>query len=240
LVPSQVLLGRERAVTRSLERSAEQLEFEFTDLPLAGYDLWAKAEGATSTPQPVLLVPGAAEVQVLLQLARAGHLSGSVIDPDGLGIADLEVHVHAAPSGLRRQTRSDASGRFAFEGLPDGQYELRLGPSAAPLIAPRSFSFAAPGLELEPLRLPRLFGLEILVTDALGQPVPSARVRGFSNAGGMIDVESDSQGRARAHLLAPGRISLRTEVPGRGRAYTEVLIESGAEASPSATLVLAP
>jgi Carboxypeptidase regulatory-like domain len=240
LRPSQVLIGRDQAISRTIEFSAEQREFDLSPLPLAGYDLIVAAAGASATPQPVLLVPGAEEVNVLLELYPAGNLSGSVIDPDGIGIVGLEVHLVSLPPALQRRTQTDPSGRFVIESLPDGQYELRLGQSAAPLVPPKSISFSASGMELEPQRLPRLFDLEILVTDSAGQAVEGAQVRGYSSAGGSIDVLTDSQGRARAHLLAPGRISLRSKVEGRGSAYTEVLIGADDAADAKANLVLAP
>lgn len=237
LAPSRTFAGEQTGLEFELPLPAEQAEFELSGLPLAGYDVWAEAPAASASPQPVLLVRGSEQVYVVLAIAPAGALTGSLLDPDGLGIEGLLLTLVPEGTAPRRETRSDAAGRFAFAGLPDGDYRLLAGPSEAPL-AEKRLSFRAPGLQLEPLRLPRLLALEILVQDAAGRPVEGARVRGFSTGGGLIDVTSDSLGRARAHLLAPGRVSLRSSVAGIGAGYRELVLAEDGGQPPLAELVL--
>jgi hypothetical protein len=237
LAASATWAGAETGLDFELPVPAEQREFELSGLPLAGFELWAEAPAASSLPQPLLLTRGAEQVYVVLAIAPAGDLTGAVLDPDGLGIEGLLLTLVPEGAGQRSETRSNPAGRFAFAAVADGEYRLLAGPSEAPLLEKR-LSFRAPGLSLDPLRLPRLLALEIQVSDAVGRPVEGARVRGFSTGGGLIDVSSDSLGRARAHLLAPGRISLRASVPGVGVGYREFELEAGSAEPPLATLVL--
>jgi outer membrane receptor protein involved in Fe transport len=55
---------------------------------------------------------------------QTGRLSGTVIDQSGGAVVGAKVVVRNLATGATRDVESDKSGVFAFDGLPDGTYEL--------------------------------------------------------------------------------------------------------------------
>jgi hypothetical protein len=55
-----------------------------------------------------------------------GRLAGRVTDPSGAAIAGATVKVYGADGAVRGQTRTDASGAYSFQSLPEGQMRLEV------------------------------------------------------------------------------------------------------------------
>jgi hypothetical protein len=92
----------------------------------------------------VLLVAGAALA------AGNGRVSGQLTDPQGRPVANARITIAPNRQAPARETRADADGRYAFDALPVGTYELA---AAAPgfvdvsrtIEAPQYFSSAVAG-----------------------------------------------------------------------------------------------
>jgi hypothetical protein len=61
----------------------------------------------------------------LAGVVRAAELSGTVTDPSGAAIAGAMVQLRG-PAGERRGT-TDRAGRYSFESIPPGKYQIRIG-----------------------------------------------------------------------------------------------------------------
>jgi len=55
---------------------------------------------------------------------ETGRLSGLVLDPSGSAVVGAKVVVRSLATGATRSADSDKGGRFAFDGLPDGSYQI--------------------------------------------------------------------------------------------------------------------
>ena len=216
--PSRSLLGRERAARRQLEFTGDQREFAFEELPLGGYDVRARAEGMNSLPIAVLLQRGNPDPYVSLQLTPAGTLSGFVVDGELAPVEALAVTLRGTGpgSGAERLTRTDPAGRYVFEKVLDGTYELLVGHTANPVSTSKNIIFRAPTLHVPRIELPTLGRIQVLVFDANFQPVQGARVRGTGGKdGGYVDDITNERGEAWGHLLPAGRYRIYADSEGR-------------------------
>lgn len=100
----------------------------YTVAALPGY-----AHYPSGAPQTVRLEGGESS-DVRLTLANGGLLNGSVVDPTGAAVADVDV-VAVAASGSH-QTPADDEGAFVFRGLPPGDYRVYALRGADPLPTP--------------------------------------------------------------------------------------------------------
>jgi hypothetical protein len=55
-----------------------------------------------------------------------GRLAGRVTDASGAGVAGASVKVYGADGGAAGETRTDASGAYSFQSLPEGQMRLEV------------------------------------------------------------------------------------------------------------------
>jgi len=65
---------------------------------------------------------GSVAVPIAARAHQDGHLAGSIHDQTGGALQAVTVTVSGAAS---RERRSDASGRFEFNDLPPGDYDLK-------------------------------------------------------------------------------------------------------------------
>ena len=69
-------------------------------------------------------------VSVNLAVARgqanpAGAISGQVLDRAGSAVANVRVVATNLQTGASQETTTDGRGRYSFESLPEGAYNLR-------------------------------------------------------------------------------------------------------------------
>ena len=229
LEPSRILPNAELAIERRVELDSQTLTFDEVDLPLGGYDLFAEAEGWNGRRQSVRLSSRASMAHVLLELVPAGTLSGSVKDVSGWPLEDLVVILAAEQGGLERRTYTAPDGSFAFPELLDGSYVLTLGSRINPLVDPIELAFLTPGFTLEPIEVPRLGAARLAVVDPFASPVAEARVTGYGDQGGAIDVKTDAFGEAVAFGLKPGRWTFRCRVEDVGACVTSFVVPEPSE-----------
>jgi hypothetical protein len=225
--PSTSLLGAERAVRRVLQGKPGERSFLVGDLPLAGYDLRVEAPGWNSPSYPVLLDRDHPNPTLTVQIHPAGSIAGRVVDSESLPAIGLAVFLESRVGRERRETRTDLSGAFRFEGVLDGDYTLFVGQVETPLVEPSALRFAAPFLDMPPIELPPLARVRFTAIDKPGFPVPGVRVYGSGNRGGRIDGETDMRGELLVELLPAGRYRIRTEHPSYERLRESMVLVAG-------------
>lgn len=149
----------------------------FEQLAAGEAELRVSLPGAAGAERALTLAPGDNRMRV--ELAEAVRISGVVIDDAGATIAGAEVAVQREAENARgdsrpRETKTDAEGRFALDGLEAGGYALRVRASHHELAV-------VPALQTplaEPLRvvLERTSRLHGQVLDAQGEPASAATV----------------------------------------------------------------
>jgi len=235
--PSPFLTGMGTAEERRLELGGVA-EFAIDDLALGGYRVWVDCSGANCTPLDVQLDRVNNDQYVVLRLSRAGQLEGSVVDANGSWVDGLPIVLEARPSGQRSEGASDASGRFVFERVRDGDYVLHFGHPDSPVAPQKRLSFQAPQLTLSPTEIPVLADFAVLVLDEYGAPVSGAELRGTGRRGGIVDGTTDIDGRVRARFLPPGRYRLHARHAELGAGLGIVVLEAGS--NPELQIELTP
>jgi len=227
LSPSSILIGSETAEARRVEFNAGEREFHIEDLPLAGYDVRAVAEGMNCASQPILIERTSAHPFIVLHLTPAGFLEGDVADQDGVPLDGVPVVVESAQDGRRWEAESDALGRWRVDDLPDGQYKVLLGHPHSPIDKPEWIRFQAPSMRLPPKTVPTMAAIDIRVIDMDNRAVADARITGSGNAGGYISGTSDPTGHFLARYLPEGRYRLSAQHPQAGKRRQAVDIKKG-------------
>ncbi len=90
---------------------------------------------APSEPVVVELSPGGFVADVELRLRRGGRITGQVVDASGAGLPEREVDLWSWEGNLRRDAATDAAGRFSFENLPAGHYQVSSDPAPEEIAA---------------------------------------------------------------------------------------------------------
>jgi len=186
---------------------AAEERFDIQDVPLGAYDVWIEASGINRRATPVLLVRGSESPFISLELHARGYLEGVVLDAPGAPVAKLQVTI-IPTLGQERSTRTDGAGRYLFDDLIDGEYQLVIGARHNPLVGPEELSFRAPSLHYPVRRVPELGSARVRAVNQGGLPLRDARVDGFAPDGGVLGGVSDSGGYCVVDNLVPGRYSL--------------------------------
>ena len=76
--------------------------------------------------QGILLRAQAAVQSSMQSAAKSGRVEGVLKDPSGAVVRRARVLLRGAALGTRLAAQTDPAGRFAFEALPAGRYELRV------------------------------------------------------------------------------------------------------------------
>lgn len=214
LAPSTTLMGRELAEERVVELSGTQ-DFVVEDLPLAGYDLRAEADGWNGLTAPILLDTRNPELFVNLRMVKAGAVDGRIVDHEGAPAGGVVVTLTPVGTSETREVRTDVLGGYRFDSVLDGPYQLGVGPLLSPLL-PRATTLRvqAPGMTVPDLELPPLAALTVVMADAEEILLPGVHVTGSCVNGGSLDALTDSYGEVTIRHLRPGRWRLRFDLEG--------------------------
>jgi hypothetical protein len=195
------------------EFNEAQERFTVQDVPLGAYDVWVEAEGVNRRTTPVLLVKGSDSPFISLELHARGYLEGVVLDEPGAPVGGLQVTL-LSTQGSGRSTRTDGAGRYLFEELIDGEYQLLIGAQQNPLVGPEELSFSAPSLHYPVRRVPELGSARVRAVDRSGLPLSGVRVDGFAPDGGILGGTSDGDGYCLVNNLVAGRYRLSLQGSG--------------------------
>ena len=100
-------------------------KFEISGIPPGPITLKATSdEWAAADPQALELAPGERMGTAKLVLRTPGRITGLVLDGAGHTDGDRPISLNGSANGEWQQTTSDANGRFAFEKLGPGEYQL--------------------------------------------------------------------------------------------------------------------
>ncbi len=175
------------------------------------------------------------EGPLTVTLRSALQLAGRVTDSEGVAIAGTKLDLHPlsldadSAAGARlsfslsRSVVSDAEGRFQFEDVEAGSYEVEAfadgyQPAVAQLVE-LAFESDPPALHFVLEKGAVLTGV---VLDSELEPVAGARVSVGRSTGC-----SDAAGRYRVEGIAPGTVAVWVEHPGFDRLVRELDIELG-------------
>lgn len=227
-------------VERAVETGADG-RFRFEGLDGERYVVAARARGLA----PAAMWASQGD-DVLLTLSRAGRISGVVRDARGQPVPAFTLVVSAAAGPLRREPFAteafiSAEGRFALEGVPDGEYALVAGavgyaPSEEVSASVRGGKGATVALRLS--QGGTAVGRVIRRED--GAPLEKARVAVEGNWGEgasalplVAEARSGPDGSFKLSGLAPGARSLFVSAAGRhGRLLSGLQIREGQTVGP--------
>jgi hypothetical protein len=209
LTPSKVLIGGERAESRTLEFQSGEQEFELDDLPLGGYQVRASSFGLSSSAQELMLSkPAEDDVYLFISMTPTGFIEGRALDELGRPVEELPLVLLSKPAGSRRDVKTNPGGHFLIDDVRDGLYELHVGSPQSPILPPVEIGFRGPSERVPDLVLPLLGELALTVVDDAQRAVAGATIRGYGDHGGSIEMTSDERGEARARFLPTGRYTV--------------------------------
>jgi hypothetical protein len=209
-------------------------------MPGGRYAIWA-ADGVNPVPvpdnTPGALVAAAAgsTVHTRIVLARAGAISGVVVDEHRSPLADVWVsarpqlnmrdgsslHTFALSEARPQRVLSDRDGRFTLSNLaPDAQFDVRALTPYGSAAVQRNVS---PGAELV-IQLPEPASISGIAVDAAGRPIPQLRATAITRDSDSKQTRMffDSSGRFSLPSVAPGAVQLSL-VSADGRSATSAL-----------------
>jgi len=136
--------------------------------------------------------------------AAATDLTGNLTDPEGQLIPEATIHLLRRANSARRETKTDAQGRFSFNGLDGGEYRVT---AESPGFAVRTETVAvqANGQQTENLRFTRLTSSNESVT-----------VTAAVSDGGVFEPDPAQRVMIRDETLDanPGRPGMPVSIPG--------------------------
>ena len=236
--PSPWLVGSEMAETRTLERPPSERDFRFDHLPLAGYQITIETPGWTGLPANALLQRRANDVFVTVQMERNATVEGTLFRSNGVPAEGIPARLEALEGELAFETEVDIAGKFVFEGVPEGNWRLLLGPPAAPLLPAQNLDVRRGALVLPQAQLPPLTWFRLILMDPDGEPLSGVEISGSGNRGGVVRGSTDAYGVFVGRDLPPGRWTIRASMEGyRSRRH---LFVTTLEEPYEETLVLSP
>ena len=144
--------------------SGESGAFELAGIQAGDYELQATYPGyldlgTVDLPQAITLRSGDCKRGLALRMVPESAIRGHVRNPDGSGMADVQVSAFVASQGQFREvrsTRTGPSGGFVLDRIPAGSYILR-------------------ALPQRPFGAPAYYPSSTTVDGAAAVPVPKAR-----------------------------------------------------------------
>jgi len=172
------------------------------------------------------------------------RLEGHVIDPDGRDVEGAVVTLDRdldrySPVGAARgydgtaaaRTTSDAAGRFMFEAIEPGIFQISA--AAGPLLAGPIRCTSSDAARPLVIRLEAGVSATVTVSDEAGAAIPGAHIE----AHGVATGDTDARGRATLGPLRPGWIDIAVHAAGRAAGSQSVNLDApGAHAEIAVTL----
>lgn len=214
--PSRAAPGQGNPDTRVVEGVEGQGSHEARDLPMGAYCVWVEADGYLSRTQEVAMYrfadhpenPGIDTVTINLRLRPMASVEGQVLTDGGIAADGVEVFLLPLIKGVapRLEAETDLSGRYRFGAVQPGQWKLHVLQPVRPPVSPVIVEVAAKPVFIDPVQLPRLASIELLVVDEYARAYPDVEITGFLRGDGVgrVSGKTDGTGRFRARYLAPG------------------------------------
>ena len=223
-ISTETLANRMGAV---MGTSDDRGYFELQGLPPGSQSLLLEKDGYLPRPGPTVNIAAGQRSSVIIPWAEGLRLVGLVTVaggdslPDGMS-ATLSRAAGANQKGSSMSVPVGGEGRFAFEGLSEGDYRVTLSFSDGRYAVPEGKTVKVAELT-EPsvtFQLDRGGQVNGLVVERAGKPVPNASVmlisRGAPSSGSYYSValKTDDTGCFRAQGVPPGTVTLDCKAPG--------------------------
>jgi hypothetical protein len=173
---------------------------------------------------PLVLAPAVvSELPSEVTLHRGSVITGRVVDNRAKPVANAAVHAEwwaarGVGSLMKRETRSDASGRFTLRGVAQSNVALAIVRNGFARLT-RQLSITDERIDLNAIALAPAVTVQLIATDGR-QPIagaiaslPGSREEGPSDAHGIIDIHGvDAASPLRVTVRAPGFLRQTTEI----------------------------
>jgi RNA polymerase sigma factor (sigma-70 family) len=192
------------------------------DLTRGSYRVVADADGYVPTSVEVALDGDQSHD---FRLTPAARISGHVIERGGGPVrgATVRLQSDALIKPESRVTTADVEGAFLFRNLSPGSFRLSARSGALVGVAPHKVTVALAGAATNVvIELSRGLAIAGRVVDAVGKPVPGARVRLDEDAASSL---SGSDGRYRLEGVSPGHHTVTGEATNHSPARATVALD---------------
>ncbi len=201
--------------------------FELQGLPPGSQPLLLEKEGFLPRPGPTVNIVAGQRSSVAISWTEGLRLAGLVTVAGGDSLPDGMSAALSLQAGANRRAGAmsvavGADGRFAFEGLSEGDYRVTLSFTDGRYTIPegKMVKVAEMTESSVAFQLERGGQVNGLVVERAGKPVPNASVtlvsRGAPSSGGYYSVvlKTDDSGCFRAQGVPPGTVTLDCKAPG--------------------------
>lgn len=241
--------------TREVQRLRRRFEtvpglsiarFRIDDVPFSEYGWHVVAQSlepyASSETALIALSAARPEAEVQLTLVKAPTVHFTVKDQDKRSLRDVRVTIKPVGFPPQRKThtgKTDVYGLAIFEQVALGDYELRVGPVARPLVTPRRISIRANTMQFEPIVVPKGGTLDLVITTTSGAGVDQVEIAALAKdikRYKKFEAKTDSAGRATLEHLPPGLYYVNLAKTGFERRFEKITIEEGQRTEKRITL----
>ncbi len=218
--------NRGQKIPSPMMMSGPDGSFSFLGFGLSS-DTWYLAACPAGRIQAVHWLTGDLTAPVELRLHAAARITGRVVDPKGSPVPG--AHVSAYYAGWAedviisycgghpriRHGATDAEGRFDFDQLEPGWFEVRAS-RALPEVARVQGEAGRTSREIEFVVPAARVSLDVRVLDAAGEPVEGASVHAYDRV-----AVTDATGAYR-FAVPPGKVPIQVRHPTAGWLYEEI------------------
>ena len=173
-----------------------------------------------------------------MKLKPAMTMTGQIVDPNGNGIADVEVRIMLRGPGWsstigRKQAITDKEGKYEIKAIPP-EHEYSVYARAEGYGQSRSGEISTEAAVDNRLDMGRLtlalanLSISGIVVDDSGEPVPGARISGDGEGQARSTTETDIEGKFTLEKVCAGKIRINADKSGTTRLYGNIETEGGA------------
>ena len=253
-VPAAFL--KKRVSTGVTVRTNETGRYRIEPVPVdSNYALLVQAEGFAPAEMDGLSVAPDRTMEVAdFRLDKGKVLQGTVTDPGGIPLAEVTVRAKDKlkelagypPEVHTRTKRTDGEGRFLFQGITQGQFEITFEARGyrTTTIQVNIFDLSGKPKAPEPLSVtlyPSGLAIAGLVRDEKGRPLKGARVQVlFTDARKNISYTGEARSDGKGVFRIPGLSEGRYQVRASAKGYHQKEFLSADAGAEGLAIVLAP
>ena len=211
--------------------------FRVAGIPFSeyGWRLVAKSiePYAISRSAMIMLDEKSPESSVQLKLVPATSVHIVIKDQEKHQLQGVRVTLRPVgfpPARRTHSIHSDIYGLALLQGVALGDYELRVGPVARPLLPARRITISGEKMQFEPIVVPKGGSLSLVIATTAGSGIAKVEVAAIAKDSSKYrkyEAQSDKAGRAKLEHLPPGEYYLHLTKPGYERRFEKLRIKDG-------------